>query len=756
MNALNAITIAGKEIPGWTLETALFWLLFAIVVITIFMVIVFAVLLHRVGKNKPVAQEAPETVEYGITVTAPEGLPALQVALYNGGNQIGLAVPVIEGRATLHAVPGDYTIKLFGLPENYKTEAPAVSATEHYSEVVITKKSVEEKSQPPVVVYTTSVAPASEKAEEPVVAPASEKAEEPVVAPEPEKAEEPVVAPAPEKAEEPVVAPAPEKAEEPVVAPAPEKAEETIVAPAVAEIETLDYVITVIAPNELSELQVALYNGNVKIGTAVNVIDGTATIAAPAGDYSIKVFGLPDDDYIVNAELLSAEKREVTVTIDYCEDYYIDADENAPKEADEGMLTYKISLIAPEELQSLQVALFNGNEQIGEAVNVEDHKAIITAPAGDYYVKVFCLPDDDYVASVELLSATVREATVIIEYCEDYHDINDGEEEVVEEEEEESQTEEVVPTVSEIIEVEPEEPKLVEYHVAVTAPSGLHALQVALYNGDTQVGNAANIESGTATLTAEEGDYTLKLFGLPEGYEVNAGTVSTTRHFATVTITEAVKEELATAEDVEETENDPLIIEEESFDGGILRYDRSFKARYIQSDNEVKGWYTELKNELLSYKKVKDRLSWKRESYNCGRNPVAILSFRGNTLCLYLPLDPAEYAESKYKVESVEDNASYADTPCLYRIKNDRRAKYAKELIAMVTEKLGAVRVERDSVDYYEPYEGIVQLINKGLIKRNIKDKASEAIFVAKKTETDFKRAEEILEAATTEDDDNK
>ncbi len=157
-----------------------------------------------------------------------------------------------------------------------------------------------------------------------------------------------------------------------------------------------------------------------------------------------------------------------------------------------------------------------------------------------------------------------------------------------------------------------------------------------------------------------------------------------------------------------------------AFEGGTVRYDKSFTAKLIQSDDDTKHWYTSLKNELLSWKKVRDRMSWKKESYRFGRDPVAIMTFRGKTLCLLLPLDPKDYAESKYKVEDVSDLSSAEDTPCLYRIKNDRRAKYAKELIAAVMEKLGGERVERDSVDYYLPYEGVVELIEKGLIKRQI------------------------------------
>lgn len=172
------------------------------------------------------------------------------------------------------------------------------------------------------------------------------------------------------------------------------------------------------------------------------------------------------------------------------------------------------------------------------------------------------------------------------------------------------------------------------------------------------------------------------------------------------------------AEEPVPVETEPSEDEEEVAEAGVLRYDKSFTARLIQSSDETKSWYTILKNELLSYQKVKDRMSWKRESYRRGREPVAKFGFRGKVLCLFLPLDPAEYAESKYKVEDVSMNKSYEDTPCMYRIKNDRRVKRACELIAVVMERLGAVKTDRLAEDYYVPYEGIYELVNKGLAKR--------------------------------------
>lgn len=195
----------------------------------------------------------------------------------------------------------------------------------------------------------------------------------------------------------------------------------------------------------------------------------------------------------------------------------------------------------------------------------------------------------------------------------------------------------------------------------------------------------------------------------------------------TPVVTEPVKEPEPVAVPQPQVVEEP---EEESVEGGTLRYDRSFTARLIQADDETKHWYTELKNDLLSYKNVKDRMSWKRETYKVSNQVVARLAYRGKTLCIFLPLNTASFDQTKYKVEDVSENAKYSDTPCMYRIKNEKRVRYAIELLEMVMINLNVSKVDNfESVDYYLPYEGLVELINKGLIKREIKDKSEEAIF---------------------------
>jgi len=172
-------------------------------------------------------------------------------------------------------------------------------------------------------------------------------------------------------------------------------------------------------------------------------------------------------------------------------------------------------------------------------------------------------------------------------------------------------------------------------------------------------------------------------------------------------------------------QNEPLNKDEEEVEtisdekGNIfqIRFIKSFTAKLIQSPEETKKYYEELKNEVLSYRKTNSRISWHYDAINSGRNYILKFAVRGKTLCVYLPLNVDDYVDSKYKVEKAESKR-YEDVPCLYRIKNDRRLGYAKELIAVVAANLGLEKGEEQHEVYSNlPYEPNKPLIARGLIK---------------------------------------
>ena len=126
---------------------------------------------------------------------------------------------------------------------------------------------------------------------------------------------------------------------------------------------------------------------------------------------------------------------------------------------------------------------------------------------------------------------------------------------------------------------------------------------------------------------------------------------------------------------------------------------KSFTAKMSQAEDVMKDYYTILKNYVLAHKKANSRVSWHYDAVNVGRDMVIKFAVRGKTLCVYYDLKVDEL-DPKYKVEPAKGK-KYEDVPCLYRIKNDRRCEYAKDLIDMVMGKVGAEKGEVPEEVYF-------------------------------------------------------
>lgn len=172
-------------------------------------------------------------------------------------------------------------------------------------------------------------------------------------------------------------------------------------------------------------------------------------------------------------------------------------------------------------------------------------------------------------------------------------------------------------------------------------------------------------------------------------------------------------EDAVVVPDVEKTEAD---VDFQS----MMKYDRSFIARIIQGTDEQKRYYGTIKTALLSYKKVNSNVAWGSERFNKGRETIARFKIRGKTLCLYLALDPKEYAYSVYHQVDVSDNKSLPGTPMMVKVKSPLGVKKALRLVDELLKSRGGVKrnvEERDYAAMY-PYETTEQLIEDGLVKK--------------------------------------
>lgn len=184
-------------------------------------------------------------------------------------------------------------------------------------------------------------------------------------------------------------------------------------------------------------------------------------------------------------------------------------------------------------------------------------------------------------------------------------------------------------------------------------------------------------------------------------------------------------EEERAAEEAAEAEEAPAIVKIAEGDHYIIkRYQRGFMAKLIQSEKMTKVYYTEIKNELLSYADVKSRETWNHESFIVGRSTVAKITLRGNMLALYLAINPKQViAEGRYAVDDVSTVAAHASTPTLYRIKNSRRLGGSKQLIKTAlkghekNEKFRPINWARKL-----PYEENDALAERGIVKVTVEE----------------------------------
>lgn len=146
------------------------------------------------------------------------------------------------------------------------------------------------------------------------------------------------------------------------------------------------------------------------------------------------------------------------------------------------------------------------------------------------------------------------------------------------------------------------------------------------------------------------------------------------------------------------------------------KFDRSFRAKLIQSSDVVKERYGEVYNMLMAYKGVKSRYSWDCETFKAGGKVVAKITVIGKTPVLFLALDPTEYIDTKYRAEDASKYSKYANTPFRFKINGERKVGYARELIGRTMQEFEFAGESKTLPDI--PYMDDESLLAEGLIKR--------------------------------------
>ncbi len=115
---------------------------------------------------------------------------------------------------------------------------------------------------------------------------------------------------------------------------------------------------------------------------------------------------------------------------------------------------------------------------------------------------------------------------------------------------------------------------------------------------------------------------------------------------------------------------------------------KSFAEKMFEAEDIILQRYDRLKNYILSFKKIKSRISNTADTFNIGRTQYFKLSVSGKSLKLYLNLN-VNSIESKFNIIDVSKTKSYEQVPAFLRIRSNRAMNYAYVLIDRVVENFG-------------------------------------------------------------------
>lgn len=272
---------------------------------------------------------------------------------------------------------------------------------------------------------------------------------------------------------------------------------------------------------------------------------------------------------------------------------------------------------------------------------------------------------------------------------------------------------------------------------------------VDILNNETETEDESESEERIASAVEEKLDYeriAKRVAELLKGTVITVPVVQTQTEEHTEELA-AAEEPAPAAEPIPEPVAEPVIItpvpvpakakkekkEEPKEEEMTVRYKYSFTAKIITSDMEVKQYYSQLKNEFMSYPNTSSQINWANDRFSYDNETIAKVAVRGKTLCLYLALDPNELPESVYHQTFAGDTTMYEKTPTMVKIKSGVALKRALRLIGLLMEKYGAVAEEPKSVDYASQfaYRTEEQLLQEGLVKA-VAVKKSESDFVRK------------------------
>lgn len=131
---------------------------------------------------------------------------------------------------------------------------------------------------------------------------------------------------------------------------------------------------------------------------------------------------------------------------------------------------------------------------------------------------------------------------------------------------------------------------------------------------------------------------------------------------------------------------------------------RDFEDRLYESDPKLLQMYSDLKNEMLSYRKVHTRVSKTNDAFRFEGRLIAKIIVAGKGLKLYFALDPLSVDSAIFHQRDASGKKKFVETPFEVKVKSPLSYRKAKQLIALAMEQVGTVKKTRYTpIDWTKP-----------------------------------------------------
>ncbi len=149
----------------------------------------------------------------------------------------------------------------------------------------------------------------------------------------------------------------------------------------------------------------------------------------------------------------------------------------------------------------------------------------------------------------------------------------------------------------------------------------------------------------------------------------------------------------------------------------VSPYSLSFKAKLIQGGEETQTFFGEIEDVFASFVDVRKTETWSKVRFKIKRDTLAVMSYRGSTLCIALAIDPSGRNLRGKCAKNMTGRRGFAATPLLIKLKSERALIAARDFIYELMASYDSERVYIDVRDYRLPYEDSESLVGRGLAR---------------------------------------